>query len=138
VRIRSRLRRLGYTETATNSAVTRVVQLGYVNDAAFAASRLSRRMAGGRGRRLIAAELRQRGIGDEIIGDLLAGIDLDEELEHATEAARRLIHAHREDSPAHGRDLVLAALVRRGYTPGLARTAYRAATAIPEGDEDAG
>jgi len=128
-RLRARLRRAGYADDAVEPALRRLTELRYIDDRAYAVSRMRRRIESGRGRRVIAAELRQRGVPDEVVDELVRGVDPDEELELAKRAAQRLIHAHREDSPAHGRDLVLAALVRRGYPPGLARAAYNAASA---------
>lgn len=126
-----RLARAGFEPEAITGAVTRLQSAGYVDDTAFARSRLRRRQEQGRGARLIAAELRQKGIAPEVIDEVLGDRDEDVEVARARELAVKLVARKAGESPAKRRDHVMAALVRRGYPAGVARQALELANIQP-------
>jgi regulatory protein len=122
-----RLARADLDPDTIADVVGRLQSAGYVDDTAFARSRLRRRQEQGRGARLIAAELRQKGISPEVIDEVLADRDEDVEVARAGELAVKLVARKAGESPAKRRDHVMAALVRRGYPAGVARRALELA-----------
>jgi regulatory protein len=130
-----RLLRAGYDEAEVEAACDELESHGYVDDRGFAASRLRRRVQQGRGARLIAAELRHKGVRPEVIDEVLGERDEEVEVERAMELAARLVARKADEAPAQRRNHVLAALVRRGYPPGLARRALEQANRVGPGDE---
>ncbi|HEV3233922.1 MAG TPA: RecX family transcriptional regulator [Candidatus Dormibacteraeota bacterium] len=122
-----RLSRAGYGETEVEEACAQLEAHGYLDDRGFAASRLRRRQQQGRGARLIAAELRQKGVSPDVIDDVLADRDEEAEVERAMELAVRMVARRASEPPAKRRDHVMAALVRRGYPASVARRALEAA-----------
>jgi regulatory protein len=100
--------------------------MGYVNDRAYADATLERRRRQGRGLRVIAAELRQKGIDRELVDELIGTVTVEDEVEGATELARKLLERH-ADQPRRSQK-VTAALLRRGYAPGVARKALEKAS----------
>ncbi len=125
-----RLLRAGYEEADIEQACVQLEAHGYLDDRGFAASRLRRRVQQGRGARLIAAELRQKGVSPEVIDGVLADRDEEAEVERAMDLAARLVARKADEPPAQRRDHVMAALVRRGYPAGLARRALEQANRV--------
>ena len=125
-----RLSRAGYEEAEVRQACDQLEAHGYLDDRNFAASRLRRRQQQGRGARLIAAELRQKGVSPEVIDEVLSERDEEAEIARAMELAAKLVARRADEPPARRRDHVMAALVRRGYPAGLARRALEAANRV--------
>jgi regulatory protein len=94
--LRRRLAHRGFSEQAAQSATDAAMQAGYVDDAALAASIVSRRRDG-RGAARIVAELRVRGIEDGVARAAVGAIPVEEERESAVREARRRL---RGDLPA--------------------------------------
>ncbi len=117
-----RLARAGYDEKTVEGVCRRLRRLRYLDDGAFAASRVRMRQEQGRGRKLIAAELRQKGVSSAAIDEALGSADPDQELAQAARVAGRLAARYRED-PARARRGVMSALIRRGYSFATAREA---------------
>ena len=150
--VERRLQRAGAEDAVISATLDRLEQLGYVDDAAFVrwwAEQRDRHSP--RGRRMVEAELRQRGIGREAIEGLRESWDDPERApgdEHlpASDAERAAVALERhlrgraipDDRQAVQRLGMF--LVRRGFDPQTARTAIRAAQrnagAAAEGDDD--
>jgi regulatory protein len=86
--LRRRLAHRGFSEQAAQSAADAAIHAGYVDDAALAASIVSRRR-NGRGSARIVAELRARGIEDTVARAAVGAISVEEERESAVREARR-------------------------------------------------
>ena len=144
--VERRLRRAGFAEAEVRAALERLAELGYVDDAAFArwwAEQRDRHSP--RGRRMIEAELRQRGVRADLIeafreehaaperGPQDEGLPGDER-----ERAEQALARHLRDRPlphdAKALQRIGMYLVRRGFEPDTARAVIRAAAA--GGDED--
>jgi regulatory protein len=70
--VRRRLTSAGYRPELVDGAVARMVELGFLDDAAFARSWVeSRDRAHPRGARALRQELRSKGIADEVVGRVL-------------------------------------------------------------------
>lgn len=127
VELQRKLRRRGFEDDAIAAALTRCAEHGYLDDAGFAAA-LVRVRSASRGRRAIAAELAQRGVGRELVGAALDGLEPGEELAAAIVLVRRRLAAH--DKPPTLRQLLDDAgpkLLRRGFSAGVVREACRQA-----------
>ena len=101
-----------------------------MNDRAFAAAAMRKRQQQGRGLKVIAAELRHKGIEPEIIDDLVAEVSTEDEVERASGLAVKLLQRHAEEPTVRRRERVMGALMRRGYAPWVARKALEKGLAV--------
>ena len=118
-----RLAKKGYPDEVTQAVLTRLEAVGLVDDEDFAAQWVRSRQANaGRGRRALAAELRTKGVGEEVIATALDGIDAGAERVRAEQlVARKLRREHLGDTDELKvtRRLV-GMLARRGYSQNMA------------------
>jgi regulatory protein len=148
--VERRLRRAGTEEPEIVAALDRLVELGYLDDAAFARWWGEQRdRHSPRGRRMIEAELRQRGVPREIIEAYRdehaeparnpedVGLPGDE-AERAAEALAK--HLRGRPMPEDGRAVqrVGMYLMRRGFDADIVRSTLRAATADELSDDGEG
>jgi regulatory protein len=134
-----RLRRANASDEVIEATLARLARLGYVDDIAFArwwAEQRDRHAP--RGRRMVEAELRQRGVARDVLerfrdevpeaGDDTAGLP-------GTEAERALVALarHLRGRPLPDDRAALQRLgqflIRRGFDPDIARAALREAAA---------
>ena len=141
--VRRRLGRAGYRAELVDGAVTRLTELGMLDDAAFGRAWVeSRERARPRGEIALRRELAIKGVDRSIVDELLderrdlggatdgSGVD--------TEAARRLLARHerslaRVANPRQRRQRAYALLARNGFDPETCR-AIAAAYVLPETD----
>ena len=120
--LQKRLRAKGYAAEESEAAVTRLQELGYVDDEAYARSFASDAARKGKGRLRIARELAQKGADAQTAKAALEAVaedgDLPSERERAMEAAQRMLHG--EEKPD---EKMLARIGRRlsslGYEPSV-------------------
>lgn len=149
--VRRRLHEAGYRDELTAATLERLVELGYLDDAAFAAAWVeSRDRARPRAARALRDELRRMGVGAEDVEAALAarearasgddpddprlapgageraGSEASDEAAAARLLERRATGLLREPDPRKRRARAYGLLVRAGFDPG---TAGRAATA---------
>lgn len=147
VEVRRRLTGAGYRPDLIESAITRLTELGMLDDATFARSWVeSRDRARPRGERAIREELRLKGIDREtteaVLEDRRAAADGDDGPGHPDRAAAdRLLARHaralaRVADPRQRRQRAYALLARNGFDPETCREA--AAAAIASADDDPG
>ena len=121
------LARKGVPAEAAQEALDRFVDLGYVDDLAFARSWAeSRQRSRGLAAPMLRRELREKGIAPETI-DLVLADQADDERERATAAAlveKRLGSLRGVDQETATRRLV-SMLARKGYSSGLAYAVVR-------------
>ncbi|MEX1073440.1 MAG: regulatory protein RecX [Chloroflexota bacterium] len=133
-----RLRRTSASEEVIAGAMERLARLGYVDDTAFArwwAEQRDRHSP--RGRRMVEAELRQRGVSREVLeamrGSELSEPGLDDEIlpDSEAERARTALDRHMKGRPLPDDFKALqrigAFLMRRGFDPDTVRATLRAA-----------
>lgn len=117
--IRDRLRRAGFEDTVVEDSVSRLVQLGYLDDDAFAlAYARSRAAAKGYGPRRILAELRRKGVTDDMARDAVAVLrserdPLDDAMAAGLKAWKRI---RGEADPRRRRSRLYGVLARRGFS----------------------
>ena len=119
------LRRNAYPEKTIARVMARLLEAGYLSDAAFAASWAASRTSKGMGARRIRMELRQKGVSQNEIDSALSAIDEDDMLSGAIRTAEKAARGKDLSSPAD-RQKILASLARRGYDYAIARQALQA------------
>lgn len=121
VELASALQRWGIPEEVGEHVLDRLGELGLVNDSAFAeATAYSGHRHRGLGRRALSAELRRRGVSDEVVREAVAIVRPEDEQQRARELVRRKLRTGtvREMSSLARR--LGAMLVRKGYSEELA------------------
>lgn len=120
------LAKRGVPQAAAEAVLDRFVEVGLVDDAAYADAWVTSRHAGrGLARRALGHELRQRGVGADHVAAALAQIDVDDEVAAAAELVRRRMSAPgRLPREVRERRLV-GMLARKGYAPALALRVVR-------------
>lgn len=153
-----RLRRAAAEPEVIDATLDRLAAMGYVDDTAFARWWAEQRdRHGPRGRRMVEAELRQRGVPRDVLEELRGG-ELAEpvldgealpssEPERAWAALDRHLRGRPFPTDVKARQRLGAFLVRRGFDPDTVRTTLRLAaaestpggsTAGPDGFRDEG
>lgn len=119
-----------FTEQAAAAAVAEMVELDYVNDERYAEARAHGLLMARKSRRAAAQNLRQKGLNSRQIEQALETVyapDADGE-NPELEAASALVNSRYRRKLAEGRrDLVVAALLRRGFAYPVVREAIRRA-----------
>lgn len=119
--LQERLTKRGYPEDVSVSVLDRLTEVGLVDDAAFAEQWVrERRVNAGKGKRALAAELRTKGVDNELIAETLDSVDAGEWRVRAEElVANKLRRENLDDETKVTRRLV-GMLARRGYSQGMA------------------
>jgi regulatory protein len=128
VELRRKLGRRGYDQGETEAALSRLLELGYLDDRSFAEGHVRRRGAL-RGPLALSAELAARGVDRAQADAALAGFDAEAQLESATRLAERLYA--RKPSAGHREMLneIGSKLLRRGFSSTIVRAACRSVLA---------
>lgn len=139
--VRRRLTRVGYREDLVTAAIERLIELGMLDDEAFARAWIeSRDRVRPRGSRALMSELARKGVDRQTAGETLA----DREEEHPgadAHAAEKLLSRNarslaRIADPRARRQRAYALLARNGFDPETAAAASRALeTGDAVGDE---
>ena len=118
-----RLAQRGYGEETAHAVLGRLEAVGLIDDADFAHQWVrSRQVNAGKGKRALAAELRAKGLGNEIVAAALDEIDVGTERTRAEQLVERRL---RRESLGGGDDAkvmrrLVGMLARRGYSQSLA------------------
>jgi regulatory protein len=129
--VRRRLTRVGYREELVEGAIARLVELGMLDDQAFARSWIeSRDRARPRGERALRLELARKGIERETTDEIMADREANEPEADAL-AATRLLERNaralaRVADPRARRNRAYALLARNGFDPETATSSIRA------------
>lgn len=118
----------GVPEEAAEAVLDRFTELRLIDDAAYAqawAEGLQRRQ---KSKRVLAQELRRKGVDDEIIDEALEGIDDADEYAAALALARKKAAAMRDLEPQVRNRRLAGALARRGFSSAVVYRAIREAT----------
>ena len=129
----AQLTKRGYPDDVSERVLDRLAEVGLVDDGDFAEQWVrSRRVNAGKGKRALAAELRTKGVDDEVIADALADIDAGAERARAEQLVadklRRERLADDADDAKVARRLV-GMLARRGYGQSMAFDVVKVALA---------
>jgi regulatory protein len=138
-----RLRHLGYPQALVEEVVTRLVEVGYLDDDAFARTWVeSRDRARPRGESALRRELGRKGVErqivDEVLAERLDAADGDPNMAAATALLeRKQVGLMREPDPTKRRQRAYALLARNGFDPQTCREASAALAAASVGDNEA-
>ncbi len=118
----AQLAKRGYPEDVSNRVLDRLAGVGLVDDAEFTEQWVqSRRSSAGKGRRALAAELHTKGVDNDVITTVLAGIDAGAERERAEQLVQaRLRRENLDGDQARVARRLVAMLGRRGYDQNMA------------------
>lgn len=122
-----------FTEDEAGHAVTRVRELGYLDDAGWARNYVQGPRAGGRGRALLKRELQQRGVADAVAATAVE--EHDDRASALVAAAKRVRSLRNVEEPRRTRRLY-DFLRRRGFSDPVAREAMAAALQAPDEPPD--
>jgi regulatory protein len=117
------LTKRGYPDDVSARVLDRLTQVGLVDDADFAEQWVqSRRVNAGKGKRALAAELRTKGVDNDVITAVLAGIDAGAERERAEQLVRDKLRRERlgDDDDTKVMRRLVGMLARRGYGQAVA------------------
>ncbi len=113
----------GYPDDVAETVLARLTAVGLVDDEDFADQWVrSRQVYAGKGKRALAAELRTKGVADEVIATALSGIDAGAERLRAEQLVERRL---RREVLDEGDDVkvtrrLVGMLARRGYNQSMA------------------
>jgi regulatory protein len=117
------LTKRGYPDEVSQRVLDRLAEVGLINDVDFAEQWVqSRRANAGKGKRALAAELRNKGVDNDVITTALADIDAGAERERAEQLVRAKLRREElsdDNDPKVARRLV-GMLARRGYNQTMA------------------
>jgi len=121
--LEGQLTKRGFPDEVSNRVLDRLAQVGLVDDPDFAEQWVSsRRTNAGKGKRALAAELRTKGVDNDVITAALADIDAGVERERAEQLVRDKLRRGKlgdDDDTKVARRLV-GMLARRGYNQTMA------------------
>ena len=119
--LHGQLAKRGYPEDISASVLDRLAAVGLVDDADFAEQWVqSRRAHAGKSKRALAAELRTKGVDNDVITTALAGIDAEAERDRAEQLVRAKLRRETLSDEARATRRLVGMLARRGYSPNLA------------------
>lgn len=119
--LQTRLRRNGFSDQAISAALNRMEELGYINDQQFATYWVENRAEHRpRGRRLIAQELRAKGVAPDVIEQAVDEAEIDE-YGQALELARQRSGRMQGLESQVWRRRMAGFLQRRGYSMEIVR-----------------
>ncbi len=116
------LTKRGYPDEVSDRVLDRLTTAGLIDDTDFAEQWVRyRREHAGKGRKALAAELRTKGVDEDVIAGALEGIDAAAERDRA----EHLVHAKLRRETLGADDVkvtrrLVAMLARRGYNPSMA------------------
>ncbi|MFD5463296.1 regulatory protein RecX [Kitasatospora sp. NPDC127059] len=115
------LRKREIPEDVAEGVLSRLEEVGLIDDAAFAAAWVeSRHAVRGLSRRALAQELRTKGVTAELVEQALVQVDHDDETEAARALVERKLRSTRGLDPQVRTRRLVGMLARRGYSEGLA------------------
>jgi regulatory protein len=127
------LTKRGYPDDVSGRVLDRLTDVGLIDDQDFAEQWVrSRHLNAGKGKRALAAELRTKGVDDDVIADALADVDADAERTRAEQLVADKLRCERlndeSDDTKIARRLV-GMLARRGYGQSMAFDVVKVALA---------
>ena len=115
-------------DDAAETVLDRLTEVGLIDDEAFAEAWVSSRQAGrGLARRALKAELRAKGVDDDVAATAVEAVDDDDERETARRLVERKLPGMRRLDRATATRRLMGMLARKGYSGGLAAGVVREA-----------
>ncbi len=123
------LYRKGFKKSAIESAVSKLKDYGYLDDRTFAKNYFEA-LSSTKGKRVIANKLKEKGISQEIIDELLENVDNEDEEERARVLAEKF--AKNRENTLKNKQKCFAHLIYKGYDYSVAQ---KIVNEIYQGDE---
>ena len=123
--IRRVLLRNHYNSEVTELILYKLEKGGFLDDSEFCSQWIHYRSSGKYGINRIRQELRSKGVDEQIVSEALDSISSDDQLEQATEMARKkrqLIKTNSDSYKTKGK--IIQSLVRRGFSWDIAKKAW--------------
>ncbi|MGO4445859.1 recombination regulator RecX [Mycobacterium sp. 2YAF39] len=130
--LEGQLTKRGYPEDISAKVLDRLAQVGLIDDADFAEQWVrSRRVNAGKGKRALAAELRNKGVDNDVIDAALADIDAGAERRRAEQLVSDKLRREKlgEDDDTKVARRLVGMLARRGYSQSMAFDVVKVALA---------
>ncbi|MBV8965934.1 MAG: regulatory protein RecX, partial [Mycobacteriaceae bacterium] len=126
------LKNRGYPDEVSAKVLDRLGEVGLINDADFAEQWVQgRRANAGKGKRALAAELRTKGVDNDVIDAALGGIDAPAEYGRAARLVQtRLRRENLDGDQAKVARRLVGMLARRGYNETLCFEVVRTELAL--------
>jgi len=126
----------GFSEDAVSETLERLKENGLVNDESYAERYLQALMAKGRGRLMIAREMRRKGLEEELVRNTIEdGLSAEDEFDMAKDAARRCLKGMNEEKDIRKKTAkVSRRLASLGFTWDVIGSAIRAVRIEEEDD----
>jgi regulatory protein len=128
-----RLEKRGFPDDVSARVLDRLADVGLIDDEDFAEQWVrSRTVHAGKGKRALAAELRTKGVDEDVIAGALAEIDADAERTRAEQLVADKLRRARLDDDAEETKLIrrlVGMLARRGYNQSMALDVVKVALA---------
>ena len=126
--LEAQLAKRGYPEDVGAAVLDRLTQVGLIDDEDFAEQWVrSRQVNAGKAKRALAAELRTKGVDNDVIDAALAGVDPDSERVRAEQLVRDKLRRERKLGDPDDKDAqnkvarrLVGMLARRGYHQSMA------------------
>lgn len=133
--MRTFLRGKGHPDPDIDRVISRLVEMGYLNDRDFAERYIASSRSRPRGRARLASELMTKGVPREIVDSTLAScFGAAEESEALNLALAKAVPRADEGLDAAGRRRVASRLLRKGFAPGKVMDAIAAIGQEPSDD----
>lgn len=124
-------------EDAAATVLDRLVEVGLIDDEAFAQAWVTSRQSGrGLARRALKAELRAKGVDDDVAATAVEAVDDDDERQTARRLVERRLKSMQRLDRATATRRLMGMLARKGYGGGLAASVVRDALDGSAADED--
>jgi regulatory protein len=124
--LRTGLLRRGVAEDVADQVLGRLDEVGLVDDAAFAEQWVrSRHTYQGMARRALSAELRRKGVADELAAEAVSTLDSETEEARARELVRKRMRAMGGVEEVAAIRRLVGMLARKGYPEGMAYRVVR-------------
>jgi regulatory protein len=132
----STLQERGVPDDVAARVLDRFEDVGLIDDRTFARMWVqSRQVSRGLAPRALRAELRRRGVADELVDEALSDVDLEAQLVAARAIAERKARSLRGLPRQTQVRRLSGALARKGYGPGLASQVVREALDVLQAEE---
>ena len=119
--LEAQLTKRGYPDDVGARVLDRLVEVGLLDDVAFAEEWVrSRRANSGKGKRALATELRTKGVDPDVIAETLDGVDAGEWRVQAEELVAAKLRRDKLDDEMKVTRRLVGMLARRGYSQGMA------------------
>jgi len=136
--LEDKLRKRDCPDDVVVAVLDRMTAVGLVDDQAYAEMLVRSKQAGrGLAKRALAQELRQKGVGDELVSRALGSIDPESERARAEELAAKKMRSMSGLNPQVQSRRLSGMLARKGYPPGVVYAVVRdAVNHAPEHQRD--